>query len=110
MIPNDLKHLTSAQHENFERNPANFKEIDEFVNDRLNFQKFLGLKDFISTEKLLISNFQFFIESNGLQNCRDKDKAKESSQDAQNYEELSNQNDYQMYFQLKFQSINFNFK
>ena len=36
------QHLTSAQHENFEKNQINFKELDEFINGELNFQKFLN--------------------------------------------------------------------
>ncbi len=35
------QHLTSAQHENFEKNQTNFKELDEFINGDLNFQKYL---------------------------------------------------------------------
>ena len=36
------QHLTSAQHETFEKNQSNFKELDEFVNGKLNFQFFLN--------------------------------------------------------------------
>ena len=36
------QHLTSAQHENFEKNQSNFKELDEFINGALNFQSFLN--------------------------------------------------------------------
>ncbi len=36
------QHLTSAQHENFEKNQNNFKELDEFINGELNFENFLN--------------------------------------------------------------------
>ena len=36
------QHLTSAQHEHFERNLANFKEIDQYINDTLSFAKCLA--------------------------------------------------------------------
>jgi len=32
------QHLTSLQHENFEKNQTNFKELDAYINDTLNFQ------------------------------------------------------------------------
>ena len=34
------QHLTSLQHENFEKNQTNFKELDAYINDTLNFQGF----------------------------------------------------------------------
>lgn len=36
------QHLSSAQHENFDRNMNNFKEIDKFIDCELNFRNFLG--------------------------------------------------------------------
>lgn len=36
--------MTSLQHENFERNLSNFKEIDELINGVLNFNSFLVKK------------------------------------------------------------------
>ncbi len=44
MIEFKLKHLTSLQHENFERNLSNFKEIDELINGFLSFNSFLVKK------------------------------------------------------------------
>ena len=34
--------MTSAQHDNFDKNLSNFKEIDEFINGSLNFKAFIG--------------------------------------------------------------------
>ena len=45
------QHLTSAQHENFERNQSNFKEIDEYINDILNFEKFLEKNELNMNDK-----------------------------------------------------------
>jgi class 6 POU domain transcription factor len=44
LIEFKLKHLTSLQHENFERNLSNFKEIDELINGFLSFNSFLVKK------------------------------------------------------------------
>ncbi|CAF0745024.1 unnamed protein product [Brachionus calyciflorus] len=46
------QHLTSAQHENFERNQANFKEIDTYINGILNFKQFLIKKNLISNDQI----------------------------------------------------------
>ncbi len=48
------KHITSAQHENFEKNLENFKEIDQLINSELNFENFLS-KLFLYLKFLIIS-------------------------------------------------------
>lgn len=39
------QHLNSAQHDTFERNQSNFKEIDIYINGILNFKQFLGKRN-----------------------------------------------------------------
>ena len=36
------QHLTSLQHENFEKNQTNFKELDSYINATLSFENFLN--------------------------------------------------------------------
>ncbi|RNA06659.1 POU class transcription factor 1 isoform X4 [Brachionus plicatilis] len=62
------QHLTSAQHDTFERNQANFKEIDIYINGILNFKKFLITNDLLAEESG---------EENKEQNCCDMDEMRQ---------------------------------
>ena len=59
--------MASSQHENFERNAANFKEIDEYVNGVLNFERFLGTIQLDSEFFYVMTNLNcIFQEQNDL--------------------------------------------
>lgn len=51
------KHLNSAQHDTFERNQSNFKEIDSYITGILNFNQFLSMNYLF----IVITFFSFFL-------------------------------------------------